>query len=211
MTADASTSPVPVSLTVHAPGIPLALLARYASLPGQVSGTARIEANLHGIGRTVRGLAASLNGPVLVTAVGGQMSNAVLIKLASASLDALGIKVPAQGETALRCLGVAGSFSNGVARLHTIALETTHLSLQGAGQVDLGRETVALRLNPLAQVSGSPVSVPVVVEGPFHAISGRLDADAFHKLGLLFDAWFGGDRQTACADAGLVPGRAPGQ
>jgi len=134
MTADVSTSPVPVSLTVHAPGIPLALLARYASLPGQVSGTARIEANLHGIGRTVRGLAASLDGPVSVTAVGGQMSNAALIKLASASLDAL------------------------------------------------------------AQVSGSPVSVPVVIEGPFHAIAGRLDADAFHKLGLLFDAWFGGDR-----------------
>ncbi len=61
------------------------------------------------------------------------MSNAALIKLASASLDALGIKVPAQGETALRCLGVTGLFSNGVARLRTIALETTYLSLQGAG------------------------------------------------------------------------------
>ncbi len=77
--------------------------------------------------------------------------------------------------------------------------------------MDLGRETVALRLNSLAQVSGSPVSVPVVIEGPFHAIAGRLDADAFHKLGLLFDAWFDGDRQTACADAGLVPSRAPGR
>ena len=44
LTADASASPVPVSLSVHAPSIPLALLARYASIPGQVSGTARIEA-----------------------------------------------------------------------------------------------------------------------------------------------------------------------
>ena len=139
------------------------------------------------------------------------MSNAALIRLASASLEALGIKVPAQGETALRCLGLAGSFGNGVARLRTIALETTYLSLQGAGEVDLGRETVLLRLSPLAQVGGSPVSVPVVVEGPFRAIAGRLDADAFDKLGLLFNGWFGGDRQTACADAGLVPGRAPGR
>ena len=211
MTADASANPVPVSLSFHAPGIPLALIARYAGLPGQVSGTARVDAHLRGTGHTVRGLAASLDGPVSVTAVGGQLSNAALIQLTSGSLDALGIKVPAQGETALRCLGVAGSFSNGVAQLQTIALETTYLSLQGAGQVDLGRETVALRLKPLAQVSGSPVSVPVVVEGPFRAIAGRLDADAFDKLGLLFDAWLGGDRQTACADAGLVPGRAPGR
>jgi len=211
MTADASANPVPVSLSVHAPGIPLALFARYAGLPGQVSGTARVEAQLRGSGRTMRDLAASLDGPVSVTAVGGRMSNAALIRLASTSLDALGIKVPAQGETALRCLGLAGSFGNGIARLRTVALETTYLSLQGAGEVDLGRETVSFRLRPLAQVGGSPVSVPVVVEGPFRAIAGRLDADAFDKLGLLFDGWFGGDRQTACADAGLVPGHAPGR
>jgi len=211
ITADASASMLPVTLSVHAPGIPLALLARYAGLPGQVSGTARVEAQLRGSGRTMRDLAASLDGPVSVAAVGGQISNAALIRLTSASLEALGIKVPVQGDTTLRCLGVGGSFRQGVAQLRTIALETTYLSLQGAGQVDLGRETVAFRLNPLAQVGGSPVSVPVVVEGPFHDISGRLDADAFDKLGLLFNGWFGGDRQTACADAGIVPGRAPGR
>ena len=211
MTADASASPVPVSLSVHAPGIPLALLARHAGIPGQVGGTARVEAQLHGSGRTVRDLAASLDGPVSVAVVGGHLSNAAFIRLASASLEALGIKVPPEGETALRCLGLGGSFKQGVAQLRTIALETTYLSLQGAGLVDLGRETVSFRLHPLAQVSGSPVSVPVVVEGPFHDISGRLDADAFDKLGILFNAWFGGDRQTACADAGLLPGHVPGQ
>jgi len=211
ITADASTNPAPVSLSVHAPGIPLALIARYAGLPGQVSGTARIEAHLRGAGRSLRSMAASLDGPVSVTAVGGQISNAALIQLTSASLDALGIKVPLQGETALRCLGVAGTFNNGVAQLRTIALETTYLSLEGAGQVDLGRETVALRLSPLARISGSSVVVPVVVEGPFRAVAGRLDADAFGKLGLLFDAWFGGDRQTVCADAGLAPSGAPRQ
>ncbi len=209
ITTDASANPAAVSLSVHAPGVPLAVIARYAGLPGQVSGAARIEAQLRGTGRTVRSLAASVDGPVSVTAVGGQVSNAALIQLTSALLDALGIKVPAQGETALRCLGVVGSFNNGVAQLRTIALDTTYLSLQGAGQVDLGRETVALRLNPLAQISGLPVAVPVVVEGPFRAVAGRLDADTFDKLGLLFDAWFGSDRQTTCADAGLAPGGAP--
>ena len=211
MTADASGSPVPVSLSVHAPAVPLALIARHAGLPGPVSGTARIEAQLHGAGRTLRALAATLDGPVSVTSTGGRMSNAAFLQLTSSALGALGIKVPAQGETALRCLGVAGAFDHGVARLRTIALETTYLSLEGAGQVDLGRETVAFRLNPLAQVSGSAVSVPVVVEGPFNAIAGRLDADAFDKLGLLFSAWFGGDHPTACADAGLLPGHGQGQ
>ena len=71
--------------------------------------------------------------------------------------------------------------------------------------MDLRRETVALRLNPLARVAGSMVSVPVVVEGPFAAITGRLDAGGLDKVGLLLDGVFGGDQSTACADAGLVP------
>jgi len=211
MTADASASTVPVSFSVHAPVVPLALVARYAGLPAQVSGDARIDAQLRGTGRTVRGLAASLDGPFSVTAAGGQLSNALFTRLTAALLDALGIKVPAQGETALRCLGLIGSFNEGVGRFRTIALETTYLSLGGVGQVDLGHETVAFQLHPLAQVSGSPVSVPVVVEGPFRAISGRLDATGLEKLGLLLKAWTGGDQSTACADAGLVPGSPKGR
>jgi hypothetical protein len=48
-----------------------------------------------------------------------------------------------------------------------------------------------------------------LVEGPFRAIEGRLDANGFDKLGLLIDAWFGGDHPRACSDAGLVRGGAP--
>ncbi|MGI4939248.1 MAG: AsmA family protein [Janthinobacterium lividum] len=209
LTADASSNPVPISLELHAPALPLALIARHAGLPGPMTGAARIEAQLHATGHSLRALASTLDGPISVTSTGGQMTNAAFLQLTAAALGALGIHVPAQGETALRCLGVAGSFDHGVARLRTIALETTYLSLAGSGQVDLGRETLALRLNPLAQVSGSAVSVPVVVEGPLNAIAGRLDADAFDKLGLLFSAWLGGDHPTACADAGLLPPSAP--
>jgi hypothetical protein len=78
------------------------------------------------------------------------------------------------------------------------------LELNGVGQIDLGKETVALKLHPLAQVSGSSVSVPVLVEGPFRDVQGRLDASGLDQLGLLIDAWFGGDRPTTCSDTGLV-------
>ncbi len=109
--ADASARTLPVSLSVHAPGVPLALAARYAGLPSPVSGTMEIEAQLHGAGQSVRDLAASLDGPFSVTAINGQLSNAALIRMTSASLDALGIKVPVQGETKLGCLGLAGLFT----------------------------------------------------------------------------------------------------
>jgi AsmA protein len=207
LTADASSAALPVSLAVDAPGVPLALVVHYAGLPGAVEGAVRVNARLHGTGRSARDLAGSLGGSLSLTAIGGQMTNAALIALASPALDALSIKVPAQGETALHCLGLVGTFSKGVGRFRTIALETTYLTLDGVGEVNLGKETVALKLNPLAQISGSSVEVPVVIEGPFRAIKGRLDASGLDKVGLLIDSWFGGDQPDACSDAGLVHGR----
>ena len=90
-------------------------------------------------------------------------------------------------------------------RFRSIALDTTYLRLDGAGQVDLGAETLALKLHPLARLSGSSVSVPVLVEGPLRAPHGRLDASGLDELGLLIDAWFGGDQPQICSDAGLAP------
>lgn len=207
LTANAATDRAPVSLTLHAPQVPLAVIARSADLPGAVQGTLRIDAQLGAIGRTPHELAASLDGTFSAKMAGGSISNAALIQLTQASLEALSIQVPAQGETAIHCLGIIGSFSKGIGRFKTIALDTTYLELDGAGQVDLGTETVALKLHPLAQVSGSAVSVPVLVEGPFRAVKGRLDASGLDKLGLLIDAWFGGDKPETCTDAGLVPAK----
>ncbi len=211
MTADASVDPVPVSVTAHAASVPLALFARYAGLPGPVSGTLRLDARLQANGQSAHELAASLDGTVSASAIDGQLSNAAFIKLTAASLDALGIHVPSQGETKFGCAGLVGSFAKGVGRFPTIALETTHLSLAGVGEVDLGQETVALKLNPQVQIAGSPVTVPVLVEGPFRAIAGRLDANGLDKLGLLIDALFGGDHPKTCSDAGLVASSAAGR
>jgi AsmA protein len=205
LSADALKPDVPVSLTLHAPGIPLALLARYAALPGDVAGDLHVEMQLKAQGTSAHDLAASLDGPFSATMTHGSLSNAALIELVSAALQALGVEVPAQGETAIRCFGIVGSFNAGVGRFRSIALDTTYLQLDGAGQVDLRAETLALKLHPLARVSGSSVSVPVLVEGSLRAPYGRLDASGLDQLGLLIDAWFGGDQPKMCSDAGLAP------
>jgi uncharacterized protein involved in outer membrane biogenesis len=173
-------------------------------------GAVRIDALLHGSGRSPHELAASLDGTVSAVLVGGRMTNTAFIMLTSASLEALGINVPAQGETSVRCLGLVASFTKGVGLVRTIALDTTYLQVDGNGQVDLAQETVSLKLHPLAQIAGSAIAVPVVVEGPFHAVKGRLDADGIDKLGLFIDSLFGSDSSTACIDAGFVPAAAAG-
>jgi uncharacterized protein involved in outer membrane biogenesis len=203
-TADASTDDVPISLTLHAPGIPLSLIAHYAGLPDEASGSLRVDTQLRTAGRSPHEMAASLHGPIKATMIGGKMSNAALIALASATLRALSIEVPAQGDTDIHCLGLIGAFSNGVGQFGTIAVASTYLELAGSGKFDLNTETAALKLHPMARISGSPVSVPVVVEGPLRSLQGRLDASGLDQVGLLIDGWFGGDKPATCSDAGLV-------
>ncbi|MGI4793793.1 MAG: AsmA-like C-terminal region-containing protein, partial [Janthinobacterium lividum] len=196
VTLDAAGS---ASVAVTAPAVPWALVARYAGVPGPVSGTVAVSAQLRAQGQSMREMATTLTGPFSMTARDGQLSNRALVGMTAPALEALGITVPAAGQTRLACFGLIGTFAAGVGTLKTIALETSYLSLEGAGQVDLGRETVALKLQPMAQVVGSPVSVPVVVQGPFRNVSGALAADGLDKLGFLIDGLFGGDRSTACA------------
>jgi uncharacterized protein involved in outer membrane biogenesis len=153
----------------------------------------------------LRDLIASLNGSVSASMLGGSLSNAALTEIAFPALKALNIAVPATGRTDITCLGLSATFTSGVATVRSMVLDSTYLQLAGTGRVDLGREIVALALRPLAQVGGSPVEIPVRVEGPFRAMTGELDADVFDKLGLFLTSVFGGDNQTICADAGLIP------
>ena len=205
--ADAPRQEVALSLSRNAPGIPLALVVRELGLPGQATGALRVETQLTARGGSLHDLVASLDGPFSATLTGGSVSNAALIELASASLGALGIQVPKEGETTIHCFGLIGAFKAGVARFRTIAFDSTYLDVSGAGQVDLGAETLALKLHPMAQLAGSSVSVPVVVEGPLRSAQGRLDASGLDKLGLLIDAWFGGDQRRTCSDAELRSSR----
>lgn len=204
--ADAAARPVAVTLALHGKAIPLTLIAAEAGLLGPFTGRAALDMTLGASGGSLHELAASLTGPVSITLVGGSISAAALGSLAGDSLHALGIRMPAsQGETPIRCFGLIGSFKAGIGRFPIIALDIGVIDLSGQGQMDLGSETIALKLHPLARVSGAPVKVPVLVEGPLNDMHGKLDASGIDKVGLLIDAWFGGDHPKTCADAGLTP------
>ena len=205
---DASGDVAKVGLVLNGSAMPLALVARYAALPGQVAGSVRLDAQLRGAGNSLHALAASMTGSFAATMTGGSLRNAALTHIAAAALEALRITVPPEGDTAIRCFALAGSVAAGRVVVSTLALDTTYLNVQGTGEADLGAETLSLKLRPLAQVSGSPVEVPVLVDGPFRAIHGRLVASAFEKAGLVLTALFGGDQPRTCAEAG-TPAPAP--
>ena len=97
LTAQAATDDATVDLTLHAPAMPLALLIHASGLPGSANGSIRLDAKLHGVGRSLHGLANTLAGSLSATMAGGSLSNAALLQVMSSPLNALNIAVPEQG------------------------------------------------------------------------------------------------------------------
>ena len=199
---------VPVRLAVRTTTLALAPVAGLAGVPGRVDGTLSLSLQLAGKGDTPHALAASLDGSLSLSTLGASIGDQALTALAGPALKQLGAPPPAGGRATIRCLGVDGTLQDGVVRLRTIALDAGALILSGSGMIDLGKETVALKLHPLARLAGSRVAVPVVVTGGFSSLHAGLDASGLDKVGLLIDALFGGDHPKTCAAAGLAP--APG-
>jgi len=195
---------VPIRLSLRTRSLPLAPLAGLAGLPGRTDGTLSLLVILAGHGDTLHEVAGTLDGTVMLSTTGASITDQALVSLAGPALKQLGNTLPANGRTTIRCFGVAGTVAGGVAKLSTIALDTGNLTISGIGTVDLGRETVMLKLHPLAHLAGSKVAVPVVVNGGFGDLHAALDASGLDKVGLLIDALFGGDHPKTCRKAGLL-------
>jgi AsmA protein len=77
--------------------------------------------------------------------------------------------------TELRCLAVRADAKAGVVTVQPIALNTAALILDGGGEVELGPETLSLRVRPRTRIGGTGIAVPVRVSGPMGAPSARVD------------------------------------
>ncbi len=201
---DARTDDATAGLELHAPALPLALLAGSLGLPGPATGSLRLDARLGARGGSAQALASSLAGRLTLAMAHGTLDDAGVRQMAGPALAQLGSRIPPEGETAIRCAGLDGTVAGGIVRISTLALDSSALTVSGEGVVDLGAETVRLRIRPLAHLSGVRVSVPVLIDGPFRSLHGRLQASAFDKLGLFIDAMFGGDHPKTCEGIDLL-------
>ncbi len=169
ITADASKPAPPVSLKLNAPSVGLAPLLAMLGAPPVASGTANLQADLHGAGASAHAIAATLGGTASITMAGGQINTDLLQKLAGPALARVN---PAAllvhgGSTDLKCLAVRMSAENGQAKLDPIALSSGLISVGGSGTVNLGAETLDLHLRPQGRIGGTGFEVPLTITGSF--------------------------------------------
>jgi len=191
LSADASRPDPPVHVSLHASGVALKSILTILHEPSYANGNVELYADLDGAGATPHAIASSLDGSVGVAMAGGTIDNRLLgsvLGRVMEQLNALNL-VGRGGASELRCFGLRLDAQHGVGTIRALALSSALLTLTGSGTVNLGEETLGVTLRPEARIVGTPVVIPIQINGPI-----RSPAVAINKLG------------TAESNAGSVAG-----
>ena len=216
-----------VAVTLRAPSLSIQPFLAAFDQPDGVLGSVGVRADLRGAGMTPHTLAAGLDGSVGLALADGEVDNRLLVALLSRLAPEAGLLDldGKAGRSVLRCVALRVDISHGAADLRALLLDTAPLRLTGGGTFDLGQETLALHLLPLARIGGSGLSVPVDVRGTLRAPRAAVNTTVGKGLGGLVIGALGADRLIAgageadgCAeqlqlarfgDAGPVPAALP--
>jgi uncharacterized protein involved in outer membrane biogenesis len=198
LVVDASANPPAVHLSVDAPGLLLGPLLDMLELPRLATGSADLHADLNAKGESPRALAASLDGWAGLAVEGGQLDAA----LVNSWLDQLRpLHITGSDITDLRCFAMRATVKGGVATLQPAALNTAAVIIDGGGDVDLGNETLALKLRPRAKIGGTGIALPVRVSGKMRSPTAKVDiSPSGGGAGALAGLLLGSSKQVMGAD-----------
>jgi uncharacterized protein involved in outer membrane biogenesis len=175
---DATAPAPPVGVMLHAPGLEVAPLLAAAGLPGYASGKLEIYADLHGTGDTPHALASSLDGSLGLAMQNGTIDTALLERVLGPVLQRANLPgLTLHGGTGdLHCFALRTDVQHGVAELRALELNSSLLRMDGSGSVNLGDETLAVRLRPQGRLGGTIIVVPVQATGPIRSPSVKVNA-----------------------------------
>ena len=172
LSVDAAQPTVPVALTVSAPSLALSPLLAAFALPAYAQGNLRVDADLHGTGRSPHQIAATLDGNIGLSMENAQIDSRVLGD-ALKGLDLL--KNGQSGFTALRCMAARMDARNGVGTLRALLLDTVPARLSGSGGLNLGEETLDVRLQTTIRMGPTGISAPLDIRGTFLSPQVKVD------------------------------------
>jgi uncharacterized protein involved in outer membrane biogenesis len=142
----------------------------------------RIE--LHGTGDSAHRLLASSDGSFGMIAQGGAGSQLVVAVLGLQLAEAFGILITEDQPTPIRCVAADFDVQKGLMRTRAFVFDTAKSIITGEGTVDLGGETLDLKLKPKPKkVSLGVLRVPFRISGTFDDPSIGPDAGALAVRG----------------------------
>ncbi len=172
---DASSDDPPIAVTLRSPSISADAVAGLVGYPGGAHGTMQVDAQLSGVGQTVQAIKSSLDGHLGLSMVNGQIEDSLVQGLLGAALDTAGVPSFGGGTSQVRCLALRMNFAHGTGTVSALAADTSKLSLDGTGQVDLRTQSADLHLRPRIRLGPTEVAAPVWFHGPFGEMKATLD------------------------------------
>ena len=164
---DVSAFPPQMSLVMSADDVNLTKMLDYLSTTTPLEGNLNIYMNVHSSGVSSHELAANLNGDINMILENGRVPRHVLDLLA---MDLLGWTVSRsirrEKYATINCGIVSLQVDNGLVQSNALLMDSPRLGLNGNGTVDLGAETIDLRLYPKKKKKFWSTVTPVHIKGP---------------------------------------------
>ncbi len=131
---------------------------------GQING----EFDLIGHGNSVRDMLASSNGKLGLVVAGGEISRLMMEKAGLHLWEILQLNLSGDKLIKLRCAVADFDVKQGNMHAEALVFDTAVTTINGSGDIDLGKETLDLTLNPKTK-NTSPLALrsPIYVRGSF--------------------------------------------
>jgi uncharacterized protein involved in outer membrane biogenesis len=180
LTVDAAQAEPPVAVKLRASSLALQPLLAAIGEPAYATGSLEIYADLRGAGTTPHAIASNLDGSLGLALVNGTVDNRLFGSTLGSVLREVSLLdlVGRGGTSQVQCFASRLDASHGVGTFRTLVLNSSLLTMDGGGSVNLGNETLDLRVQPQARVGGTGVVVPLKVTGTFHSPSAAPDPTA---------------------------------
>ncbi len=180
LSADATQGPPTVALRLQIPALALQPLLAAMKEPGVITGNMQVQADLRGSGATPHAIAASLDGSLGLAMANGTVDNRILGSTLGSILRQVNLLdlVGRGGTSQVQCFAARLDAAHGIATVRSLVLASSLLTMDGSGSLNLGAETLDLRVRPQAKVAGTGVVVPLRISGPFRSPATAPDAAA---------------------------------
>jgi hypothetical protein len=128
--------------------------------------------------------------------VNGDIDNRLVDLIAGDILRAANLKFDRSGRSNIRCVALRFDTQGGNAEARALLADTSLAKVDGSGSINLGSETLALRVRPALKIGGQGIGIPVLVNGPLTSPGYQLDPA-------------GAAAGAAAAAAGIAGGSSP--
>lgn len=196
-----------IAVRGDAKGLPLGeLLKEFAGVDKLKDAPTDVSFDLSGVGRTVRSLAAALNGQTTVVVHKGTIAGSYGELIGDGPATILRLQESRGVQTGLKCVVSRFDVKSGIATARVLTIDTARLTVTGQGDINLGTEHLNLRMTP------HQISIPVDVGGTFANPTFTPDAKAIATTaagaaaGVAANAATGGVAGAAGAVLGALQG-----